>query len=407
MFGGGSSRWKSSSNNMGRQILSNAHIVLPLRTIHGSVVIEDDRIADVSAIRHYGEGLDLGGQFLIPGVIDIHTDYMEKELNPRPSTNFPLAMAFHFMDVRAIACGLTTVLGAARISNEEETQARISLWRGDGLALAKAYRELSRTALARHLIHLRWNPNFEPVDHILPQLAELESIGNLVFNDAVPGERQFRSANEERIQAFAAREHLGIEEARIRWEERRDALRRVNTRSKVKAALGGRIPLGSHDDTTVEHVEEAHEAGATLSEMPCTIEAARRAKELGMMVCMGAPNYFRGGSHCGNLSCVEAMGEGLVDILCSDFHFPSMLGSAIRMMQTGVEPPAAINMMTLNAARYLRRDRELGSIEVGKKADLVAFSPRDSYAAVTHVWVDGAVRLQAGVNTQAPETCVV
>jgi len=83
-----------------------------------------------------------------------------------------------------------------------------------------------------------------------------------------------------------------------------------------------------------------------------------------------------------------------------------MLGSAIKMMQSGVDPSTAISMMTLNAARYLRRDADLGSIEVGKKADLVAFSPRDSFAVVTNVWVDGTVRLQAGVNTQAPETCV-
>ena len=331
---------------------------------------------------------------------------MEKELNPRPSASFPLAMAFHFMDVRAIACGLTTVLGAARISNNEETQLRISTWRGDGLALAKAYRELRKTALARHLIHLRWNPNFEPVDEILQELLTLESIGNLVYNDAVPGERQFRGVNEERIEALAKRERITVEEARVVWEQRRDALSKINTRPKVNAVLAGRIPLGSHDDTTVEHVEEAHATGATLSEMPCTIEAARRAKELGMMVCMGAPNYFRGGSHCGNLSCHEAMAEGLVDILCSDFHFPSMLGSAVKMMEGGMEPSAAINMISLNAARYLRRDHELGSIEEGKKADLVAFLPRESFAVVTNVWVDGMARLKAGVAGLTSEACV-
>jgi alpha-D-ribose 1-methylphosphonate 5-triphosphate diphosphatase len=380
---------------MPRQILTNANIVLPHRTVHGSVIIDGDRIAEINSTHRYAEGVDLDGQFLIPGVIDIHTDYMEKELNPRPSASFPLAMAFHFMDVRAIACGLTTVLGAARISNDEESQTRISIWRGDGLALAKSYRELSRTALARHLIHLRWNPNFEPVEEILEELRSLESIGNLVYNDAVPGERQFRGVNEERIQAFASRQNLPIDEARVQWQARREALRKINSRLKVKAALAGQIPLGSHDDTTVEHVEEAFEAGATLSEMPCTLEAARRAKELGMMVCMGAPNYFRGSSHCGNLSCRDAMAEGLVDILCSDFHFPSMLGSVVKMMHEHMEPSAAINLMTLNAARYLRRDKDLGSIEVGKKADLVAFSPRESFAAVTHVWVDGQVRLRA------------
>jgi alpha-D-ribose 1-methylphosphonate 5-triphosphate diphosphatase len=389
-----------------RQILTNAHVVLPDQTLHGSVVIEGDRIAEVSTTRRYPDGLDLHEQFLIPGVIDIHTDYMEKELNPRPSANFPLNMAFHFMDVRAIACGLTTVLGAARISDDEEKSTRMSIWRGDGLALAKAYRDLSRTALARHLIHLRWNPNFEPVDEILHELLTLESIGNLVYNDAVPGERQFRHVNEERIQAFAAARNVSIEEGRVLWEERREALRMINTRPKVQAALAGRIPLGSHDDTTVEHVEEAHAAGATLSEMPCTIEAARRAKALGMMVCMGAPNYFRGGSHCGNLSCPEAMAEGLVDILCSDFHFPSMLGSAVKMINAGMQASDAIRMIALNAARHLRRDDQLGSIEAGKKADLVAFSPRDTFAVVTDVWVDGVVRLRAGVSSQAPETCV-
>src|SRR5262249_42447039 len=252
MFGGGSSLWKPSSNNIRRQILSNATIVLPHRTMHGSIVIEDDRIADVSATRDYGEGLDLREQFLIPGVIDIHTDYMEKELNPRPSANFPLDMAFHFMDVRAIACGLTTVLGAARISDDEERSTRTSIWRGDGLALAKSYRDLAREALARHLVHLRWNPNFEPVDQILDELRTLDSIGNLVYNDAVPGERQFRHVNEERIQAFAAQRNLSIEEGRIQWEARRQALRMINTRPKVQAALTGRVPIGSHDDTTVE-----------------------------------------------------------------------------------------------------------------------------------------------------------
>src|SRR5262249_56120844 len=120
------------------------------------------------------------------------------------------------------------------IWKEEETESGMSLWRSDGLALAKTYRDLARTALARHLVHIRWNPNFEPVDRILDELVGVESIGNLVYNDAVPGERQFRQANEERIRVFAAQENLPMDEARVRWEARREALRRINTRPKVK-----------------------------------------------------------------------------------------------------------------------------------------------------------------------------
>jgi alpha-D-ribose 1-methylphosphonate 5-triphosphate diphosphatase len=155
----------------------------------------------------------------------------------------------------------------------------------------------------------------------------------------------------------------------------------------VKAAFGGKICIGSHDDTTIAHVIEAHEMGATLAEMPTSLIAARKAKELGLAVCMGAPNYLRGGSHCGNLSAVEAMAEGLVDVLCSDYHFPS--------------PHRAVAFVTLNAARVLGRDAELGSIEVGKKADLAAFHTRGKHAFVKAAWVDGRLKLQLGLP--APE----
>jgi alpha-D-ribose 1-methylphosphonate 5-triphosphate diphosphatase len=161
---------------------------------------------------------------------------------------------------------------------------------------------------------------------------------------------------------------------------------------KVKARLAGRIPIGSHDDTTVEHVIEAFESGATLSEMPCSIEAARKAKELGMMVCMGAPNYYRGGSHCGNLSCHDAMAENLVDIICSDYHFPSMLACAIRMVEEGMTLPAAINLFTLNPATHLGFGAVTGSIELGKQADLTAFHPHKGYGDVARVWVGGQER---------------
>jgi len=395
---------------MNRQILSNAILVLPDRTVEGSLVIEGTEISDVAAGRRYPEGIDLGGQFLIPGLIDIHTDYLEKEVHPRPSASFPLPMAFHTMDVRAISCGLTTVLGAARISSagtsEDAEGQRLTGWTGDGLGLAKAYQELRKTSLARHLVHVRWNPNFEPVEEILEQLLELDSVGNLVYNDTAPGERQFRNVDDQ-IMKYAVNQNVPIEEARAHFEARRAAAASINNRMKVKAAIGDRIPLGSHDDTTIEHVIEARDAGATLAEMPCTIEAARKAKELGMMVCMGAPNYFRGGSHCGNLSCPEAMAEGLVDILCSDFHFPSMLASAVRMIRQGMDPSEAINMMSLHPARYLRIDREIGSMEEGKKADLVAFTTRDDYAVVSNVWVEGAVRMRTGaVLERAAEVAV-
>lgn len=375
-------------------ILSNAMLILPNRTVAGSVSVSGGVIEDVMPERNYAAGIDLHGQYLAPGVIDIHTDYLEREIAPRPGTEFPIDLAFHLMDVRAIACGVTTVLGAARVSSD--SGGPIGSWTGDGLRLVDEYARLRPTALARHFVHVRWDTSFTPCGNAVRHLlARRESIGNLVFNDSTPGERQFRNTLPDQIRRYALAKDITIAEAEAWFEERIRRGKAVNNRLEAHLAIRGAIPSGSHDDTSVEHVIEAAGCGATLAEMPVTIEAARAAKEMGMMVCMGAPNYYRGGSHCGNLSCHEALAEDLIDILCSDYHFPSLLGSATRMMAAGTAPHDALRLMTLNAARHLRRDHELGSIEAGKLADLVAFEDKRDYASVSSAWVNGERKFTA------------
>jgi len=347
--------------------------------------------------RRFPEGLDLAGRLLIPGIIDIHTDYIEKEIAPRPDTTFPLDLAIHCMDIRAISCGVTTVLTAARVSSERG--GILGTWTGDGLELAREYETFLGRTKAHHLIHIRWDTNFEPVEEALEQIGRLKSLGNLVYNENIPGERQFRDVDG-LIRRMANRMGVSIEEAKAKLEERVARAKAVDNRAKVKQALAGRVPLGSHDDTTIEHVLQAHQAGATLAEMPVTIEAARKARELGMMICMGAPNYYRGGSHCGNLSCAEALAEGLVDILCSDYHFPSLLGSVLRMARASTDLAAAMRLISLNAAHYLGLSGVTGSIETGKQADLASVEPRANYADVHHVWVNGRLQYRAGVSSQ-------
>ncbi|MGH8018254.1 MAG: alpha-D-ribose 1-methylphosphonate 5-triphosphate diphosphatase [Opitutaceae bacterium] len=378
---------------MKRHILTNARLILPQESVEGTLVIEGSRITGIIPGRHYADGADLHGLWLAPGVIDIHTDYIEKEINPRPKTGFPLPLAFHMMDQRALACGLTTVLGAVRFSSDGEKET--TLWRGNGLALAEAYEDLAKTGLARHLLHIRWDTNFEPVDGLLAKMQRFTCFGNLVYNENIPGQRQFQNLDDI-ARKRAARGDKTFGEARADLERQIAANRNINNRPKVRAAFAGRLPIGSHDDTTAGHVIEAKEMGATLCEMPTTLAAARQAKRLGLDVCMGAPNYYRGGSHCGNLSCAEAMAEGLVDILCSDYHFPSLLGSVVRMMSAGVAPHQAMACVTLHPARHLGRDGETGSIETGKLADLIAFEAHDTHAVVRAVWVEGEVRFQSG-----------
>ena len=368
-----------------RTVLTNARIVCPVRDFAGTLVIEDGVIADILSHRVV-DGIDLNGAILTPGIIDIHTDYLERELAPRPTARIPLELALHVMELRAISCGLTTIATAARIS--EEGDGLVGSWRSEGIPLAKQLQHLIPQMRARHMIHIRWSTSFDPVEGALDEVLKLKNVANLVFNDDTPGQRQFPNI-EVLSQQRASHKNISIEAARKEIQDRIERGQSVNNRKKVEAQVSGKIPLGSHDDTTIEHVLEAYECGATLSEMPCSIDAARKAKELGMLVCMGAPNYYRGGSHCGNLSCHDAMGENLVDIICSDYHFPSMLACAIRMAESGMTLSAAINMLTLNPARYLGLDKETGSIGLGKRADLTAFYPRAGFGEVIRVWVDG------------------
>jgi alpha-D-ribose 1-methylphosphonate 5-triphosphate diphosphatase len=374
---------------MNSYTLTNARIVTPDEDFIGSVKIENGMITAVLKDIVLEDGLDLKGQWLIPGCIDIHTDYLEKELYPRPSASFPLPFALHFMDARAAACGITTVFSAISFTDNQSKNRNLNY----AIELSKQIDETRHSLLVRHFLHARIDPNTDVLLEYLDIMRQLESLYLIVYNDQIPGQRQFTI--EQQVEMRVKAEGLSPEEARKRLMEKVEILKQVNNRRQIEETFKDRYVIGSHDDTTVEHVEEGKYYGATLSEMPTTLVAARKAKELGLWVCIGAPNYYRGGSHCGNLSCWEAMEEDLVDILCSDYHFPTMLASVVRMIESGISPSKAVNMVSLNPAKMLKFDAEIGSVEVGKKADLVVFSSEKSFASVSHVFVDGVRKYAA------------
>lgn len=378
---------------MATQVLSNARIVTPTENFVGSVIIENEIIVAVEKGTTYQDAIDLNGQWLIPGCIDIHTDYLEKELYPRPSAAFPLPFALHYLDARAVSCGITTVFSAISFSDNEGKNRHFT----EAIALAREVDALRHTLLARHFLHGRVDPNTDTILEYLDAMAQLESLYMVVYNDHIPGVRQFTIEQQVAMRTKAL--NITEAEARTMLHEQAEKFSKINNRGAIEQAFKGRCILGSHDDTTINHVVEGVEFGATLSEMPTTLEAARKAKELGQWVCLGAPNYYRGGSHCGNLSSIDAVNEDICDIFCSDYHFPTMLATVIRMMENGIDPSRAVNMVTLNPARLLKFDKEIGSIEVGKKADLVAFHQKELLASVSNVWVNGLLKYQANYQT--------
>ncbi len=367
---------------MATQIFTNAHVITPNQNFLGSVVVENDLIVEVIKNKKFSEGIDLDGQFLIPGIIDIHSDYLEKEIHPRPSAEFPVPFAMHYLDARAVSCGITSLFSAISFAENKDKSRNFN----QAIQLAKAIDEASSDLLIKHYIHARLDPNTDAVLDSLDAMLELKNLKIVVFNENIPGARQFPLSRAIEMRS----KHLGIslaeaEKIVLEIVQENSA---INHRGAIQKVFADTIALGSHDDTTIFHVEEAKHFGASLSEMPTTIEAARKAKELGMFVCMGAPNYYRGGSHCGNLSCVDAINENLVDIFCSDYHFPTLIGSLVKMLNEGVNPSYAVNLMTKNPADYLQM-HNLGSIEEGKTADLVSFGIKNNYGAISNVMVNG------------------
>jgi alpha-D-ribose 1-methylphosphonate 5-triphosphate diphosphatase len=382
---------------MNSHILTAERVVTPEWDDAATVVVEDGVIVEILRGRRYAAAEDLGDCWLTPGCVDIHSDYLEREIRPRPSAEFPLDLAFHYMDQRAVACGLTTVMSAIAFTDKSEAGGRSF---ATAIEQARSLETLAENGLARHFVHARLDPNTDGVLAWLDEIARVDALKLVVYNDSVPGQRQFRY--EDLVVKRAASQGITEDAARAMLDAQIAERSRVNHREAISEKLVGRSILGSHDDTTAAHVDEAHAFGATLSEMPTTMEAARRARQLDLWICMGAPNLVRGGSHCGNLACADAMAEDLVDMLCSDYHFPSLHGAVVRMLKEGVAPSRCFELVALNPARLLGLGDELGSIEVGKRADLVAFRAAEGFTRVQRVWVDGAERFRAAAVPATP-----
>jgi alpha-D-ribose 1-methylphosphonate 5-triphosphate diphosphatase len=364
-----------------RLILSGGTVVLPDALLEpASVVIENDTIAAIErrtypvARSAQEQVVDVNGRFVLPGLVDLHNDGLETEINPRPGTNLPLQFALANLDRQLAAAGVTTEFHAVFFANMTRKERRLDQAAGRALAILEHGR--SGRSLIDHQVLFRldlWTP--ASLEKILTSVGAA-AIPLVSLNDHTPGQGQYRD-----VEPFKRyyREVLGLNDA-----ETEDAIRAQVTlaheRPDISASILARIAeaarergltLMSHDDDTIEKVDRMYAAGVRIGEFPVTLEAARRQRALGMTITAGAPNVVRGGSSSGNLAAEALIAQGLVDILCADYHAPSLLFAAWKIAANGlVSLPEAIKMVTLHPARTLRLDHQLGSLAVGKQADL-------------------------------------
>lgn len=367
----------------------NARIVLGDEVISGSISVKDGQISSIDS-GAAGTGEDLEGDYLIAGLVELHTDHLENHYRPRPGVFWDAMAALHAHDVQVSGSGITTVFDAVRIGSDpdlpemgphiEQLTSAIAAGREQGWLRAE------------HFVHLRCElPAHDVIEHF-NTYASHEQVRLASVMDHTPGQRQFRSLED--YKRFY-KDKMGRNQAELdayldARQAEHDRYSAPNRSHIIAGARALNLPIASHDDTTLLHVEEAIADGIAISEFPTTLEAAAAAHDAGLAILMGAPNVVRGKSHSGNISATDLVRAGLLDILSSDY-VPYALLQAVFMLPQRVDGLAlheALATVTSNPARAAGLD-DRGEIALGKRADLVRVRMVGHLPVVRGVWRQG------------------
>ncbi|MEL6693503.1 MAG: alpha-D-ribose 1-methylphosphonate 5-triphosphate diphosphatase [Pseudomonadota bacterium] len=368
--------------------ITNAKIVTAADVVDGSLAVVDGKI---EAFEPNGSGVDFDGDYLIPGLVDIHTDNLEKHFYPRPGVDWDAQSAAIIHDGQCVSVGITTVFDSLSVGSWSDNEARHlenMLKLVEGLEVADQKKQLKGS----HLLHWRCETSSPVLEDLMSKLVPHRMTHLLSVMDHTPGQRQYPDIEKHKARWKA---HLGLTddevEARVaNAQEKQAKYTPMNREAVDRIAKERDLKLASHDDQLPEHIEQAVEIDATIAEFPTTLEAARLAKEHDMTVVMGAPNLMRGGSYSGNASAADIANEGLLDAFASDYVPRSMIEAAFRLT---LEPfnwslPAAIATVTSNPAVSVGlTDR--GEIQEGLRADFVRVQVKEGRPLIKGVWVEG------------------
>lgn len=374
------------------QIFTNANIVTASEVLHGTITIRDGLIRDISADSSMlPAAQDMGGDYLLPGLVELHTDNLERFMNPRPGVDWPSESAVLAHDAQIVSAGITTVFDALSIGDISPRGSRLRQLPVMLQAITQAAN--AGHTRAEHRLHLRCELSQEDTletfrDVVTSPLVQLVSV-----MDHSPGQRQFVKLEKYR-EYYQGKYYLSDDEMEAFIGRQLENSRRYSDtqrRAIVSECRDRTLSMASHDDATVEHARESADNGMSIAEFPTTMEAARASHAYGLKVLMGAPNIVRGRSHSGNVAASSLAQDGVLDILSSDYYPASLLQAAGMLADKvqGYDLPRAVACVTLSPARAAGLyDR--GEIRPGLRADLVRARAREQRLVVGQVWRGGS-----------------
>ncbi|MFT3952327.1 MAG: alpha-D-ribose 1-methylphosphonate 5-triphosphate diphosphatase [Oscillospiraceae bacterium] len=376
--------------------LKNGRIVTPDRVIEDKVLcIKDDKIEAIrDSVPIGAEVVDAGGQYIMPGFIDIHSDKIEQLIQPRPTSQMDFELSLKECERELLNLGITTMYHSLSLyQNDFFGQSPIRT-KESVLKMAKLIAEVhTKNHLIRHRLHLRIEIDFLEAFDIAKTLIEQGMVHEISFMDHTPGQGQYRNLEiyEKAISNYSGAEFkTGGINGVMTYHQEKETLTFSQLQELTEFAHAHHVAVASHDDDTVEKLQLNNDLGVDISEFPITIDVAKAAHDMGLLTVIGAPNILLGGSHSGNMSAADAISAGCGDILCSDYYPPAILHSIFVMHKTHGTPLCdMVNRCALNPAKAMKIDDAFGSLEAGKKADVLIVDLLDGYPVITHVFVDG------------------
>ena len=379
--------------------ITNGKIVTPDKVIEGKIMLlENGRIFgfcdSLDDTEHIEKVVNAHGRYVLPGIIDVHSDKIEQYIQPRPTSQVDLEFALKICERDLLSAGITTMYHSISLF-KDEIFGKSPLRTKD--SVQKIADLIANIHLRNHLIHHRFHlrieiDNLEAFD-IARDMISQDKVHMISFMDHTPGQGQYNdlAMYHDAVIKYGGKEieTMGFDGI-LEHHKTKSMLSFEQLKELSALAHEKRITVASHDDDTDKKLALNKEIGVDISEFPTTLEVAKLAKEHGFYTVIGAANILRNGSHSGNLSAAVAVVYDCADIICSDYY-PAAILHSIFMMHTkyGVPLPQMVNRATLNPAKATRTDMEYGSIEPGKKADLLIVDVLDGYPVITHVFVDG------------------
>ncbi len=370
--------------------LANAQLVMPDRVVTGSVTIEQGIISEITEGDHVPTGaVDCAGDYILPGLVELHTDNIERHIEPRPEVDWPHLPALIAHDSELASTGITTVFDAMRVGSIHSGKGRyIDYARklADELLSARAagYFKIS------HFLHLRAEICSETLLEELATFGPEDRVGIVSLMDHTPGQRQFSDLSA--LKTYVAKKR-GMTDADFvaHVENLRGLQQRFGEKHEAGAVIeAARLgaALASHDDTTARHVEKSSENGVAFAEFPTTFEAAEACRTRNIAVMMGAPNLIRGGSHSGNVAAEDLAKADLLEIVSSDYVPSALLLSAFHLASVWDDLPRAVATVTRNPAMAVGLD-DRGILNVGLRGDVLRVRRMGQTPVLRGVWSQG------------------